>query len=137
VAISLAPFGLIGFGTCPSRYDSAIEEHSNGPVPGEPSLEMLVEMRAIACDDNELPNHLRWVVGPFRHRVTVPGMTRRRGLRQEPRERGPRRAAAGGARRGANFKALVAIETQGELSQREMRTWRKLSRPADHRCVIP
>jgi hypothetical protein len=37
---------------CPSCSDAAIEEHSNGPVPGEPSLEMLVEMRAIACDDN-------------------------------------------------------------------------------------
>ena len=42
---------------------------------------------------------------------------------------------AGWARRGANLKALVAIETQGELSQREMGTWRKLSHPADHRCV--
>jgi hypothetical protein len=49
-------------------------------------------------------------------RVTAPRLTRRRGLRQEPRERGPRRAPAGWTRRGANFKALVAIETQGELS---------------------
>ena len=134
-AISLAPFGLIGSGTCPSCYDTAIQKHSNGPVPGEPSLEMVVEMRAIACDDNELPNHLRWVVRPFRRRVTVPG--RRRSLRQEPRERGPRRAPAGGARRGANFKALVAIETQGQLSQREIGTWRRLSHSADHRFVIP
>jgi len=31
----------------PSCYDAAIEEHSNGLVPGEPSLEMLVEMREI------------------------------------------------------------------------------------------
>src|SRR4030095_3366956 len=44
-AISLAPLGLIGSGTCPSCYDAAIEEHSNGPVPGEPSLEMIVELR--------------------------------------------------------------------------------------------
>ena len=79
-AISLAAFGLIGSGACPSCSDAAIEEHSNGPVPGEPSLEMLVEMRAIACDDNELPNHLRWAGRPFR-RVTAPRMTRRRGLR--------------------------------------------------------
>jgi hypothetical protein len=56
-AISLAPFGLIGSGTFPSCYDAAIEEHSNGPVPGESSLEMLVEMRAIACDDDELLNY--------------------------------------------------------------------------------
>jgi hypothetical protein len=111
-AISVAPFGLIGPGTCPSCDDAAIEEHSNGPVPGEPSLEMLVELRAIACDDNELPNHLRWAVGPFR-RIPAPRMTRRRGLRQEPRERGPRRAPAGWARRGANFKTLVAIKTTG------------------------
>ena len=41
---------------------------------------MLIEIRAIAFDDNELPNHLRWVVGPFRHRFTVAGMTRRRGF---------------------------------------------------------
>ncbi len=58
-AISLAPFGLIGSGTCPSCCDAAIEEHSNGLVPGEPSLEMLVEMRAVERDDDELPNHLR------------------------------------------------------------------------------
>ena len=32
---------------------------------GSPTwLEMLIEIRAIAFDDNELPNHLRWVVGP-------------------------------------------------------------------------
>ena len=83
-AISVAPVGLRGSGTCPSCYDAAIEEHSNGPVPGEPSLEMLVKMRAIACDDDQLPN-LRWIVVPLRRRhVTAPGMTRRRGLRQEP-----------------------------------------------------
>ena len=85
-ALSLAPFGLIGSGTFLSCYDAAIEEHSNGLVPGEPAREMFVEMRAIACDDDELPNHLRWVVVPFRRRhVTAPRMTRRRGLRQEPR----------------------------------------------------
>ena len=71
-AIGLAPFGLIGSGTCPSCCDAAIEEHSNGPVPGEPSLEMRIEMRAIACDDDELSNHLREVVVPFRHRDTAP-----------------------------------------------------------------
>src|SRR6266700_1047988 len=136
-AISLAPFGLIGSGTCPSCDGAAIEEHSNRPVPGEPSLEMLVEMRAIACDDNELPNHLRWVVVPFRRSVTAPRMTRRRGPRQKPRERGPRRAPAARARLRANSEAFVAIEAQGQLSQREMRTWRRLSHPADHRFVIP
>ena len=46
------------------------------PFPGEPSLEMLVEMRATACDDDELPNHLRWVVVPFRRRATAPRITR-------------------------------------------------------------
>src|SRR5438309_3633396 len=96
---------------------------------------MLVEMRAVDRDDNELPNHLGWVVVPFRHRVTVPGVTRRRSMRQEPRERGPRRAPAARARLRANFEAFVAIETQGQLSQREMRTWRRLSDPADHRCM--
>ena len=69
----------------------------------------------------------------FRRRhVTAPRMTRR-GLRQEPRERGRRRAPAGWARRGANFKALVAIETQGELSQREMHPRSQHSSTADHR----
>src|SRR5438552_17818779 len=62
-------------------------------------------------------------------------MTRRRGLRQEPRERGPRRATAARARLRVNSEAFVAIETQGQLSQREMRTWCRLSDPADHRCV--
>jgi hypothetical protein len=97
--------------------DAAIEEHSNRPVSGESALELLVEVRTIACDDHELPNHLRWVVMPFRRRVTAPRLTRRRGPCEEPGERGPRRAPAGWGCRGANFKALVAIETQGELSQ--------------------
>src|SRR5437899_8952282 len=101
----------MGSRTFPSCYAASIEEHSNGLVPGEPSREMLVEMRAIACDDDELPNHLRGVVVPFRRRVTAPRMTRRRG--PEPRERGPRPAPAGSARTGANFNASVAIETQG------------------------
>ena len=136
-AISLAPFGLIGYGTCPSRFDTTIQEHSNGPVPGEPSLEMFVEMRAVARDDNELPNRLRWVVVSFRRRVTVPGMTRRRCLRQEARERGPRRAPAGGARLRANSEAFIAIKTRGQLSQREMSTWLKLSHPAHRRSVTP
>jgi hypothetical protein len=69
------------------------------------------------------------------HRVTVPGMTRRRSLRQEPRERGPRHAPAGWARRGANFNALVAIKTQGQASQREMHLRSKHSSTADHRRV--
>jgi hypothetical protein len=81
---------------------------------------MLIEMRAIARDENEVPNLLRRVVGPFRHRGAVSWLMRRRSLRQEPREQGPRRAPAGWAPRGANAKALVAIETQGELSQWEM-----------------
>jgi len=96
---------------------------------------MLVEMRAVDGDDNELPNHLRWVVVPFPDRVTVPGMTRRRSLLQEARERGPRRAPAGWARLRANFKALVAIETQGEQSQREMHPRSKHSSTTDHRRV--
>jgi hypothetical protein len=116
-------------------HDAVIEEHSNGPVPGESSLEMLVEMCAVAGDDNELPNCLRWVVVPFRCRVTAPRITRRRGLRQEPRERGPRRAPAGWARRGANAKALVAIETQRERPQGEMRRRREHSSTAGHRRV--
>ena len=79
---------------------------------------MLVEMRAVARDDNELPNCLRWVVVSFRRRVTAPRLTPRRSLRQEPRERGPRRAPAARARLRANSEAFVAIEAQGQLSQR-------------------
>jgi hypothetical protein len=45
---------------------------------------MLIEMRAIAYDDDELPNHLRWVVVAFHRRDTL--MMRRRGACQEPRE---------------------------------------------------
>jgi hypothetical protein len=92
-------------------------------------------MRAIACHNNELPKHLRWVVVPFRRWVTAPEMARRRGLRQETRERGPRRAAARWARRGVNCKALFAIETQGELSQWEMHPRSKYSSTANHRRV--
>jgi hypothetical protein len=70
-AISPAPFDFIGSGTCSSCHDTAIQEHSNGSVPGESSLEMLVEMCAVARDDNELLNHLRLVVLPFRQRAAV------------------------------------------------------------------
>ena len=69
-AISLAPFGFIGSERCPSCYDTAIQEHSNGPVPGESAPEMLIEVRAVARDDYELPNHLRRMVVPFRRCVT-------------------------------------------------------------------
>jgi hypothetical protein len=61
----------MGHGTCPSCFDTAIQEHANGPVPSEPSREMLVKMRAIASDDYELPNHLRRVVVLFRRRIAV------------------------------------------------------------------
>ena len=36
---------------------------------------MLVEIRAVARDDNELPNRLRWVVGPQHRRDTAPLMS--------------------------------------------------------------
>jgi len=62
---------------------------------------MLVEMCAIAGNDDELLNQLRLVVLPFRHRAAVSRLLRRRSLRQEPREQGPRRAPTRRARRGA------------------------------------
>src|SRR4029453_4927409 len=74
-AISLTPSGLIGAGTAPSCYDEAIEQTSNSLVPSEPSLEMLIEMRAIACDDDELSNHGRRVVVPSHRRGREPLMT--------------------------------------------------------------
>ena len=134
-AISLAPFGLIGSGTCRSCYDAAIEQHLNSFVPSEPALEMLVEVRAIACDDDELPNHLRWIDLPFRHRGAASWLICRRSLRQEPREQGPRRAPARWTRRRANAKALVAVETQRELSQGKMRFRNQHSSTADHQRV--
>jgi len=94
-----------------------------------------MEMCAIAGNDDELLNHLRLVVLPFRHRAAVSRLLRRRSLRQEPREQGPRRAPARWARRGADAKALVAIETQRELSQGEMRCRSEHSSTAGHRGV--
>jgi hypothetical protein len=82
-AISLAPFGLIGSGTRPSCDDAAIEEHSNRPVPDRP-LEKLREMCPIACNDDEMSNHVRWAFVPLRRHVTAARLTRRRDLRQEP-----------------------------------------------------
>src|SRR5258705_285630 len=60
------------------------------------------------------------------------------GLRYHPAAsvtRGQSRAAAGWARRAAKCKALVAIETQGELPQREMHLRSEHSSTADHRRV--
>ena len=96
-------------------------------------------MSAIGHDD-ELPEPLRLFGLPFGRRraaVKAPPGTQRGGLPQKPRERCPRRAPTARTRLGANFKALVAIKTQGELWQREMHTRHKLSHPADHRRVTP
>ena len=94
-------------------------------------------MRAVARHDNELPNRLPWV-------VVFAAAARRTGCHvNEARARNRASAVhvalpqAGHVEELINFKALVAIETQGELSQREMGTWRRLVHPADHRFVIP
>jgi len=57
------------------------------------------------------------------------------GLPQEPRGRCPCRAPAARARLRTNSEAFVAIQTQGELSQRKMHTWCKLSDLTNHRRV--
>jgi hypothetical protein len=41
---------------CSARHDAPIQENSNGSVPGKRSLEILVEMPAIAGHDDELPD---------------------------------------------------------------------------------
>jgi hypothetical protein len=92
-------------------------------------------MCAIAGNDDELANHLRLVVLPFRRHAAVSWLLRGRSLRQEPREQGPRRAPARWARRRANTKALLAIETQRELSQGKMRCRSEHSSTAGHRRV--
>ena len=92
-------------------------------------------MCTIASNDDELLHHVRSVVLPFRHRGAVSCLLRRRSLRQEPQEQGPRRASACWARRRANTKALVAIETQRELSQGEMHCRSGRSSTAGHRRV--
>src|SRR2546428_2129569 len=46
----------------PPFRDAPIQEDSNGLVPYERSLEILVEMPAIACDDDKLSGLLRLVV---------------------------------------------------------------------------
>src|SRR3989441_10517608 len=116
-----APFGRRGPGPPPPFSDAPIEEHSHGLVPGERALDMVVEMRPMPGDDDDLPDHRGMVVVPLGGRrapVKAPRATRRRGLAHKPGERYPRPAPTGGAWLGADFKALVAIETQGEVSQR-------------------
>src|SRR5437667_541343 len=120
-SITLAPFSRRGSGAHPPFSDAPIEEHSHGLVPGERALDMVVQMRRMPGDDDDLPDHRGMVVVPLGGRrapVKAPRATRRRGLAHKPRERYPRPAPTGGAWLGADFKALVAIETQGEVSQR-------------------
>jgi len=73
---------------CSARHDAPIQENSNGFVPGERSLEILVKMPAIAGHDNELPDPLGlFGVAVGRRRAAVkPPLGPRRGLPQEPRE---------------------------------------------------
>src|SRR5438093_11166997 len=121
--------------TLPPVRDPPIQENANGLVPCKRSLEMLVEIPAIACDDDELLDRLRRSVVTFRRRRAIdraPRTTRRRGLLQETRDRCPRRAPARRARLGAHFNALVAIQAQGERSQRSMDTPSQLSSAAAH-----
>jgi len=113
-SIASAPFSLMGPVTLPPVHEPPIQENANGLVPCERSLEMLVEIPAIACDDDELLDRFRRSGVTFRRRLAtdrVPRTTRRRGLLQETRDRCPRRAPARRARLGAYFKALVAIQT--------------------------
>src|SRR5438876_7533950 len=115
--------------TLPPVRDPPIQENSNGLVPCKRSLEMLVEIPAIACDDDELLDRLRRSVVTFRRRRAIdraPRTTRRRGLLQETRDRCPRRAPEGRARPGAPFKAPVAIQARGRRPQRSMDTRRSL-----------
>jgi hypothetical protein len=131
----MAPFDGIGAGMSSPLNDAPISENSNGFVPGERSLEILVEMPAIAAHDDALPDPLGLfgvVVDHRRAAVKAPLGPRRGGRPQEPRERCPRRAPAARARLKGKSEAFVAIKTQGELSQREMQTWRKRSYLADH-----
>ena len=120
-SIALTPSRLIGSGTHAPLHDAPTQENSNGVVPCERPLEILVEMPAIAGDEDELPDPLRWFGVPFGRRraaVKAPLATRRGGRPQKPREPCPRPAPTARARLGANFKALVAIKTHGKLSQR-------------------
>src|SRR2546426_5919418 len=43
----------------------SIEEHSHGLVPGERALDMLVQMRPMPGDDDDLPDHRGMVVVPL------------------------------------------------------------------------
>src|SRR3989475_6402894 len=120
-SITLAPFSRRGSGAHPPFSDAPIEEPSSGLVPGERALDMLVQMRPMPGDDDDLPDHRGMVVVPLGGRrapVKAPRATRRRGLAHKPRERYPRPAPTGGARLGAGFKAPSAIQTHGEGSQR-------------------
>jgi len=85
----VAPFDGIGAGMRSPLHHAPILENSNGFVPGERSLEILVEMPAIAAHDDELPDPLGLfgvAVGRRRAAVKAPPGTRRRGLPEELRE---------------------------------------------------
>ncbi len=99
---------------CSAFHDAPIQANSNGFVPGERSLEILVEMPAIAGHDDELPDPLGLfglAVGRRRAAIKPPPGPRRGGLPQEPRERCPRRAPAARAHLKAKSEAFVAIKT--------------------------
>jgi hypothetical protein len=79
--IAVAPFDDTGAGMCPALHDATIQGNSNRFVPGERSLEILVEMSAIAGRDNELPDPLRlFGVAVGRRRAVKPPGPRRGGL---------------------------------------------------------
>jgi hypothetical protein len=77
----VAPFDGIGAGMRSALHDAPIQGNSNGFIPGERSLEILVEMPAIAGRDNELPDSLgRFGVAVGRRRTVKPPRPRRGGL---------------------------------------------------------
>src|SRR5437016_5865751 len=73
-SITLAPFSRRGSGAHPPFSDAPIEDYSHGLVPGDCALDMLVQMRPMPGDDDDLPDHRGMVVVPFgRTRAPVTG----------------------------------------------------------------
>ena len=90
------PLGPIGAGRFLPLDSAPVPQDSHGRVPGERALQILVEMLALARDEDELPDPR---------------------LRQA-RERCPRGTTAGRAPLDDDDESFVARETQGDPTQR-------------------
>src|SRR5206468_8431469 len=122
----------------PALAFAAVEDDLDGLVPREGALDLVVELAAMPGDDEQVLGD-GCVLGRAAGERLPAVPARRLGLGhqlEEARRRGPRGAPAGGAGRVAELEALVAVETEGQLLEREVQALGQHPGAIEHLVVI-